>query len=592
MLPILRDLCSLTIVTASLLFSCLPAYAQTDKALQVLILNSYDEGTAPYFLPRDAFMLELQKELVSPIAFRQFDLEHRRENTPDSLELKAQLLQNEYASSPPDLVVAIGPPASVFWLSKRDPMFSSTPFIATAADFSLRGLSFRPGDVAVATPFSFLESIEDYLGLQPDTSHIVMVFGSSPDEKRLVKLAKTQLEPYSSRINFEYTSHMKLTEVLHKISTLQPGSAVFFGIYDSDVDGVLLDHYSGLNLVRSRSSVPVFGAFDNQLGKGILGGRLIQLEKMGKEIAVTAQEVLRNRPSDFVWKSVGMSKPTYDWNQLKAWGIDPDRIPDGSVIRFKPPSIWEEHAGWVLFAVIVVSAQMVLIASVLLANRRRRRAELANSQLGRRLISAQEDERRLLARELHDDLSQRLARLAIDTSYVAANQGSDTANEVLEKLQPELVRISKDVHDMSYRLHPSLIDDLGLVAALKTECERMCRYTDSNIVEQIDEIQQRIPADLALSLYRITQEALNNAVKYADADTIEVTLKHEQQSLLLTVHDNGSGFDITPETAQSGLGLSSMRERAQLSGGSWEIRSQPGKGTTVNVVAPLGGVAR
>ncbi len=265
-------------------------------------------------------------------------------------------------------------------------------------------------------------------------------------------------------------------------------------------------------------------------------------------------------------------------------------MPPDSIIRFKPPGIWEQYANWILLACFVLVAQALLISALLVQHRRRRLAEYASRQLGRRLISAQENERRVLARELHDDLSQRLARLAIDTSYVAANPGSEAAGEVLRNMRPELVRISKDVHDMSYRLHPSLITDLGLVAALQTECERMRRYTDSVIVEHIDEIPVKIPDDLALCIYRITQEALNNAVKYADAKIIEIMLKREANRLILTVRDNGNGFDPRQTGEQTGLGLSSMRERAELAGGSFEMRSQPGKGTTLSVIVPLDGM--
>jgi len=331
----------------------------------------------------------------------------------------------------------------------------------------------------------------------------------------------------------------------------------------------------------------VFGPYDDQLGQGIVGGSLIRLTDVGIEMAATAQEVLATRPSVYVKKTLGLSPPTYDWRELQAWGIARSQLPADSTILFKPPGFWEQYRGWILIALIVFTAQALLITSLLVQHRRRRHAEQGRSRLGRRLISAQEDERRMIARELHDDLSQRLARLAIDTSYVMSNQGSDAAKEVLQDIQPELVRISEDVHDMSYRLHPSLIEDLGLLAALQTECERMRRYTDAVIIEQIDEIREKIPSTLALCLYRIAQEAINNAIKYAEADTIELILEREQRTLVLTVRDDGKGFDPTPETLQSGLGLSSMHERAEIEGGSLEIRSRPGKGTTVSVIMPM-----
>ena len=585
----LKTLCCLVITIAGQVFSCVPVWAQEDSPLQILIINSYDESTPPYFTLKNVFMLELQKQYTSPIAFRQFDLEARSGSGFDRNDLKSRLLQNEYGRTPPDLVVSIGPPAIAFWLSQRDPVFSDIPFIAVAADFALANVEFRPGDAVVVTHYSFQEGIGELMGILPETSHIVMIIGASKDEESLANFARQALEPIYPHINFEFTNHMSLTALWGRLGELQPGSAVYFILYDSDVDGVQLNHYSGMYRIRSSSSVPVFGPYDDQLGQGILGGSLIRLTQVGIEIAVTAQEVLQGRPSDVVWKVIPLSTPTYDWNQLQAWGIAKSRLPAGSIIRFKPPGLWEQHGRWILLALIVFAVQVILITLLLVQQRRRRLAEKSKIQLGRRLITAQEDERRLLARELHDDMSQRLARLAIDTGFVASNQGSDAATEVMQNLQPELVRISQDVHDMSYRLHPSLIEDLGLVAALQTECERMRRYTDAVIVDQIDKVQREIPNETALCLYRIAQEAINNAIKYANADTIEIVLMREQQSLVLSVRDNGKGFDSKDDPLQSGLGLSSMRERAEIAGGSLEIRSQDGKGTTVSAILPIQG---
>ena len=585
----LQYLCCLAIATSGLVFSCVPAWAQEDDVLQILIINSYDESTPPYFTLKNTFMLELQKQYTSPIAFRQFDLEARSGGELDRNDLKSRLLQNEYGSTPPDLVVSIGPPAIAFWLSRRDPVFSGIPFIAAAADFALANVEFRRGDAVVVTHYSFQEGIGELMGILPDTSHIVMVIGASKDEASLANFARQALEPIYPHVNFEFTNHLNLTALWERLGQLRPGSVVYYILYDSDVDGVQLNHYSGMYRIRSSSSVPVFGPYDDQLGQGIVGGSLIRLTQVGIEMAVTAQEVLQERPTDVPWKVIPLSTPTFDWQQLQAWGIAPSRLPTGSVIRFKPPGLWEQHGKWILLVLVVFAAQVVLITSLLVQRRRRRRAERSKLQLGRRLITAQEDERRLLARELHDDMSQRLARLAIDTGFVASNQGSDAATEVMQNLQPELVKISQDVHDMSYRLHPSLIEDLGLVAALQTECERMRRYTDAVIIDQIVEIQRKIPDDTALCLYRITQEAINNAIRYANADTIEVVLLREQNSLVLSVRDDGKGFDPTDDLLQSSLGVSSMRERAQIEGGSLEIRSQAGKGTTVSAIVPIQG---
>ena len=139
------------------------------------------------------------------------------------------------------------------------------------------------------------------------------------------------------------------------------------------------------------------------------------------------------------------------------------RLPPGAEVRFRPPTLWEEHRILILASAAIVLFQAVLISALVFQRARRRRAEREALGMSGRLLTAHEDERRRLARELHDDLTQRLARLAIDAGKLERNMGADgTAAE----MRKDLVRLSEDVHALSYRLHPSVLDDLGLVEAL------------------------------------------------------------------------------------------------------------------------------
>ncbi len=578
-------------VWAGLMLATSPTLAQPAAAPLILILNSYDESTAPYARAREVFTEELERRYQAPLAFRQYDLDERADSQHSQNSLKAQLLRVSYRDSPPDLVVAIGPPAVNFWLAHRDSVAPDAPLIAVAAEFTLDPDSFRPVDAVVVTRFTFADSLEDILYLLPETSHLVAVFGASDHERRLASMAKQAFQAYSGRLSFEYTNDLALGSLQRRLAHLPKDTVVFYGVFNTDANGLYLDNYSGLTLVRAASNAPVFGPFDDLLGRGVVGGRLIQLDEIGREMAVTAEDVLRKNASEPRWKVIGLSEPVYAWPELQAWGISADRLPPGSSVRFRPPTLWEQYAGWILLVAFVFVAQSLLVAALLLQYRRRQRAERVSLSLSRRLITANEDERRLLARELHDDLSQRLARAAIDASFLASSPGSDAASEVLENLHPELVRISKDVHDMSYRLHPSLVDDLGLAAALQAECQRLRRRTDTAIHENIDEAPKRVSGETALYVYRIAQEALTNAIKHAGADSIEICLEYDSGALRLSVRDNGVGFDHAGALTASSLGLSSMRERAQLVGGSLNIHSQRGRGTTVSVVVPCDGPA-
>jgi PAS domain S-box-containing protein len=218
---------------------------------------------------------------------------------------------------------------------------------------------------------------------------------------------------------------------------------------------------------------------------------------------------------------------------------------------------------------------------------RRNENDLRN--LAGRLINAQEEERSRLARELHDDLAQRLAVFAIDVARLEQQLADPPApvREELREMKNNIVRISQDVHDLSRQLHPSILDDLGLIKAVESECMNFSKREGIEIVFNHENIPRVIPKEISLCLYRIIQEGLNNISKHACAEHISISLKGIEHEVLLSVQDDGIGFDSAEAQEEPGLGFSSMRERARLIHGELAIQSQPEKGTVITLRAPL-----
>ena len=579
--------CVLAIASILLLLPGTDLRSQAADTRQVLILNTYDGTAAPFGTPKDVFRAELQRQFVEPIAFNEMNLDARTGEFNANESLLAELLHNRYADAPPDIVFAVGPPAIRFWLSHRDSIAGQAPLIALTREYLFSPEDLRPGDIGRFTRFSFTDAIDDILQIRPGTSRIVMVFGSAPVERALAAQAKRELAVYSKRLRIDYTNDMTLQEIQVRLGELSEESAVWYGVFNIDAAGVILPQDSGLAVIRSASPVPVFGVLEDQVGQGIVGGRLIRLQEIGLDAAASGAAIIRAEPVRDAWKVFELSTPVYDWRELDRWGIDLSLLPAGSEIRYRQPSLWDQYAAWIVLVASVVTLQGLLIVSSITQRRRRRSAELAQKKLSGQLINAYEDERRSIARELHDDLSQRLARLAIDAGVIAQDSDADAMDDDLKELREELTRVSEDVHDMSYRLHPSLVEDLGISTALRTECQRVRRYYDVPIKEHIDEIHERIPNPAALCAYRVIQEALNNAVRHAKADSIEITLEKDGQTLKLQVSDDGIGFDKARAKSGEHIGLSSMRERVRLLDGKLRIRSEPGAGTTVSAVVPL-----
>jgi len=209
--------------------------------------------------------------------------------------------------------------------------------------------------------------------------------------------------------------------------------------------------------------------------------------------------------------------------------------------------------------------------------------------LAGRLIYNQEEERSRLARELHDDLVQRLAVFAIDIGKLEGQFINQPApvQEKLREMKAELVEISRDIHNLSRQLHPSILDDLGLIKAVESECANFSRREGTKIALNHENVPAVIPKDISLSLYRIIQESLSNISKHACAEHVAVSLKRADHDLLLSVQDDGIGFDPVEVRGKSGLGLSSIRERVRLIQGKISIESQLEKGTMITVRVPL-----
>jgi signal transduction histidine kinase len=226
----------------------------------------------------------------------------------------------------------------------------------------------------------------------------------------------------------------------------------------------------------------------------------------------------------------------------------------------------------------------------------RKRAERALEEsrqelriLARRLINAEGEERRRISRELHDDLSQKLALLAFDTGSLlqAPPPSMEEMKEPLHGLQTRIVQLSQDVRQIAHRLHPAILEDLGLTAALSELCEEFSAREGIEVVFEQEAMLEALPADVASCLYRVAQEAFHNVSKHARANQVRVKVSGSPESIQLYIHDTGVGFDSESASSRNALGIVSMKERVRLVRGEFSIHSQPGQGTTVKIFVPL-----
>jgi PAS domain S-box-containing protein len=219
----------------------------------------------------------------------------------------------------------------------------------------------------------------------------------------------------------------------------------------------------------------------------------------------------------------------------------------------------------------------------------RKRAEEALASFSGRLIEAQDEERKRIAREIHDDYSQRVALLAVDLEQLAENVG-DSSAEASQRVDALLNRVgdlASDLHALSHRLHSSTLESLGLVAGLRAFCVEFSDQQGIEVDFASENVPHDIPADATLCIFRIAQEALRNVKKHSGADRAVVRLEWAGDRLHLSVSDLGKGFDSNKPSAERGIGIRSMEERLRLLGGQLEIQSLLMEGTRIEAWLPL-----
>ena len=205
-------------------------------------------------------------------------------------------------------------------------------------------------------------------------------------------------------------------------------------------------------------------------------------------------------------------------------------------------------------------------------------------QLSGRLLRAQEDERRALARELHDEVAQSLSAILMEAGNAECAERHGELDLHLAAIRSLAERTANEVRDLALLLRPSMLDDFGLVPALNWHCREMTKRTGMKIVVSADETADDLPEEHTTCIYRLAQEAVHNAARHAKARTVEVSVKRAADRVTFTVQDDGAGFD--PRFVR-GLGLLGMEERVRRLGGRLEIESQPGRGTRVAAELPL-----
>jgi signal transduction histidine kinase len=504
-----------------------------------------------------------------------------------------EFLRLKYQGVRFDLVIALQEAATEFINNRVDSLFRDVPVVFLTSD---RTSVRRENSTGLVHERNFAATVDLVRQVQPDVREVFIVTGSATADEEYENAVRRQLHTSASTLTFTYLSGLPTAELERRLTRLPPHSAVFYLLVTQDGDGNNFHPLDYVARVAAAANAPTYSWVDSTMGRGVLGGSLYSQGAAIERVGQLALRVLRGEPADSIPIGIlDLNQTQVDWRQLQRWNIDEARVPSGAVIRFRDPTIWDRYRNYLLGALTILISQTMLIAGLLIQRKRRHRAEAElrtkqselrrsyerNRDMASRLLKAQETERSRIAGELHDDICQRMLLLTIELESLGrAHRYEGPAAEALTVAKD----IAKSLHELSHRLHPTRLRMVGLTAAIDHLCDELSRAGIA-IRYMHDDVPATLPPEVMLCLFRVVQEALQNAIKHSQANNLLVHLRSGPDGLSLTVVDDGIGFHVDDAWGK-GVGLISMVERLDAIGGAFDVHSTPGRGTRVTASIP------
>lgn len=343
---------------------------------RVLVVHSFGREFAPFDTMSSTFRTELARQSPEPLEFSEVAIETARFAGATNDQPLVDYVRALQVTRPLDLMIAVAEPATHFFVRNRAALFPETPLIAHVDHRQARLVETCANTTLVPVIVRLPVLLENILELLPRTTNVAWILGASPFERMWADQCRRELDGYSGRVTVHYLNDLTLDQMREYVSALPGDSAVLYAMLAIDAAGVPHEQEQALARLRAASAAPVFGVFESQLGHGIVGGSLLSLEQAGRQAAGVALQLLRGeRVAAPVEASSESNRRSYDGRELDRWRIDEARLPPGSDVRFRSPSLWQEHRGPILAAAAVILAQVITIAALLANRARRRRSE-------------------------------------------------------------------------------------------------------------------------------------------------------------------------------------------------------------------------
>ncbi len=351
------------------------AAAQDRK--KVLLLYDEDKDFPGLAVLNRSLRASLESELGNAVEFYSESLNLSQFEAPGYDALLADYYRRKYTGKPLDLIVAVMEPSLNFLVRHREALFPGVPIVFCGIDTAtFEGRTLGNNVTGVLMRREFAPTLEIALRLQPRTRNVFVVGGSSTFDRYLQSLVRRDLQPFADRVSITYLFGLPVDALLKAVSSLPPDSVILYVTVFTDGAGLGFVPHEVVSSVATAANAPVYVFVDQFVGRGAVGGNVYSLETHGSQAAELGLRILRGAtPVSLPIRELGAQTNMFDARQLRRWGLDEARLPQGSVIHHRTASVWELYRWYIVGVIGVVVTQSALIAGLLLARARRQRAE-------------------------------------------------------------------------------------------------------------------------------------------------------------------------------------------------------------------------
>ena len=589
------------------LLASAPSNAQP-AVRQVLLLQSFSRGNVGVDQFTSNFRVELDQRAEGPVNVVQVVVGPTGSvGAPE--QAVVDYIRSTFVDRPkPDLIVTVAGPAAVFARKYRQQLFPDTPTLFASVDQKYLGdLPLGDNETAVAAVNDYPRVIENILQLLPQTRQVFMVTGSGQVGEFWRRELENEFRRFHDRLTFVWFEDLSFREALLRTASLPDNSAILYIIFGTDGTGAAFADERLFAELHATANAPLFAGQSVYLGAGIVGGSLLSIDDLSRDTADVAVRLLNGESPGSVRVPPHVpGQPIFDWRELQRWGIAESRLPAGSVVRYRSPSLWQEYRYTILGAIGALAIQALLIVGLLYQRRARQRAELDSR---RNLALAADANRRqtmsaltnAIAHELGQPLSSMIHNAHALQKMIATDRATpETIGEILSDIRSEGIQATQiiDRHRTMLRSHQLDKKPIDLHEVISESLALVAHDMRARQIQPIVNLSSNpciIRGDQVLLGQVLVNLVMNAMDAMAETPPVRrrLTIRTEVRAadVEVTVRDTGTGLPadingklfapfVTTKTNGLGIGLTIARTIVHAHEGTIDARNNPEGGAT------------